>query len=137
MFPKSSRYLLSFTLHRRSVISEQQIFRFLSSYFLPIIEVLTISLIQIRSRIYASSFSFCFCWKKMEAELNEHWNKEKSMCDWERHYIKCEKRVPYQELCRGKLFVGRYFRHQKKHLSLLPNEKFRPIKVKVSLVKWN
>ena len=33
----------------------------------------------------------------------------------------------------GETFVGRNFRHQKKNLLLLPDEKFRPIKVKVSL----
>ena len=36
---------------------------------------------------------------------------------------------------RAKLFVGRNFRHQTKNLSLSPDEKFRPIKVKVSLVE--
>ena len=40
-------------------------------------------------------------------------------------------RVPYW----AKLFVGRSFRHQMKNSSLSPDGKFRPIKVKVSLVE--
>ena len=41
---------------------------------------------------------------------------------------------PYRiKLCRPKLFVGRNFRHQTKNSSLSIDEKFRPIKVKVSL----
>ena len=36
---------------------------------------------------------------------------------------------------RAKLFIGRYFRHQTKNSSLSPDEKFRSIEVKVSLVE--
>ena len=44
--------------------------------------------------------------------------------------------IPYRaKLCRAKLFVGRNFRNQAKNSSLLPDEKFCPIKVKVFLVE--
>ena len=40
-----------------------------------------------------------------------------------------------QNFSRAKLFGGRNFRYQTKNSSLSPNENFRPIKVKVSLVE--
>ena len=39
------------------------------------------------------------------------------------------------ETLSGKIFFGRNFRHQTKSSSLSPYEKFRPRKVKVSLVE--
>ena len=39
------------------------------------------------------------------------------------------------ETLSGESFVGRNFRHLTKNSSLSPDEKFRPIKVKVSLVE--
>ena len=43
--------------------------------------------------------------------------------------------VPYQAKLFAKLFVGQNFRHQTRNLLLSPDEKFRPIKVKVSLIE--
>ena len=43
--------------------------------------------------------------------------------------------LPYwATLCRAKLFIGRNFGHQTKNSSLSPDEKFPPIKVKVTFV---
>ena len=39
------------------------------------------------------------------------------------------------ETLSGEIFVGRNFRYQTKNSSLSPDEKFRPIKVNVSIVK--
>ena len=55
--------------------------------------------------------------------------------DWSQSNCRIHVVIPYRaKLCLAKLLSGETIRHQTKNSSLSPDEKFRPIKVKVSLV---